>query len=251
MTSIWYALLSTLLVSLISLIGVFLISMSKDRIKKIMTPLIAFATGAMFGGAFLHMIPEAYAHAEHDHSSGISMLIVTGVIVFFLTEKFLHWRHCHHLPDSSDHKHPVGPMTLFGDSIHNFTDGIIIAASYMISIPLGLAATLAVIMHEIPQEIGNFFTLLKAGYSRFKALFFNFLSALTAFLGVILVYSFGPQIETLPEYIVPITAGGFIYIAGSDLVPILHQENKTSDTFKQFSALLFGIIVMYFLKFGH
>jgi zinc and cadmium transporter len=248
MTEFFYALFSTLIVSLVSLIGIFTIKINEKTLQKSLMPMIAFAAGALFGDVFIHIIPEIFKNDSTSPNSQ-SLMILLGIIIFFVIEKFLQWRHCHELPDQHHHPHPVGMMTTIGDAIHNFTDGIMIGASFIISIPVGIATTLAVIFHEIPQEIGNFATLIQAGYTRRKALIYNFISALTAFLGVFLVFSLGNNVTNISDLILPIIAGSFIYIAGSDLVPILHTSNRAKDAAFQLSALSAGVLVMYLLIF--
>lgn len=243
----WACLLAVTVVSLISLIGIFTIGLQEKFLRNILKILIAFAAGSLFGDVFIHIIPETF---EAIPAPWPGILILSGIIGFFLIEKFLLWQHCHELPDQKHH-HPVGPMTIIGDGIHNFLDGILIAGSFLISTELGIATTIAVILHEIPQEIGNFATLLKAGYSKSKALLFNFLSALTAIFGALLVFILGQNIEGLSLYLLPFTAGSFIYIAGSDLIPMLHdrEENSFRENFSQLIALIGGMGIMYLLIF--
>jgi zinc and cadmium transporter len=158
-------------------------------------------------------------------------------------EKVIHWRHCH-MPVTKTHVHPFAFMNLVGDSLHNFIDCLIIAASYIVSIPAGIATTVAVILHEIPQEMGDFGVLLYAGFSKKKAIFMNFITALTAVLGVIvalLAYDFFAGIEV---YFVGLAIGGFLYIAGSDLIPELHKETKISASLLQLLTFILGILVM-------
>src|SRR3989344_3424132 len=175
-----YTILSVLIVSIVSLIGILALSIKTDKLKKILIYTISFSAGALFGDAFIHLIPEAVK--ETGFGLKTSLFILLGIIFSFIIEKFIHWRHCH-LPHSKEHIHPFAVMNLLGDGIHNFIDGIIIGASYLASIPTGIATTIAVILHEIPQEIGDFGVLLQGGFSKSKALAFNFLTAATAILG--------------------------------------------------------------------
>jgi len=223
MSEVWlYSVVGVFIVSLISLVGIFLISVNIEKLKKVLLLLVSFAAGSLLGGAFLHLLPEIFE--ESTHKSLTSFLILAGILLFFILEKILNWRHCH-IPTSADHPHPVAVNNIIGDSFHNFVDGMIIAGSYMVSIPLGIATTIAVIMREIPQEIGDFGILLHAGLTK-KALFFNYLSALTAMLGAVVTLSIGSAVEGLQEYIVPFTIGGFIYIATADLIPELKKETN-------------------------
>jgi zinc and cadmium transporter len=156
------------------------------------------------------------------------------------------WRHEHVL--ESDHPiHPVGYMNLLADGLHNFIDGAIIGASYLVSVHIGIATTLAVVFHEIPHELGNFFILLYAGFTKTKALFFNFLSALFAILGTISALLIGARVEQFAALMLPLAAGGFIYIAGSDLVPELNKEVQLSKSIVQMIAIAAGIGLMLLL----
>jgi zinc and cadmium transporter len=170
--------------------------------------------------------------------------------MFFVLEKFIHWRHCH-IPTSKSHPHPLAFMNLVGDGLHNLIDGMIIGGAYLASTALGVTTTIAVILHEIPQEIGDFGVLLHAGLKKTKALFYNFLSALTAVIGVIISITIGTMLENYLLFLLPLTAGGFIYIAGSDLIPELHKECEVSKSFIQFIWLILGIGVMLLLRFFH
>lgn len=243
---VWaYTLVSVVIISLISLVGVVTLSLSDSLLRKILLFLVSFAAGSLFGGAFFHLIPEA---VEGSEALTASVYVMLGIIIFFMLEKFMHWRHCH-VPTSKSHPHPVGMMNLVGDGLHNFIDGLIIAASYIASIPLGIATTLAVILHEVPQEIGDFGVLIHAGYEKTKALMFNFISALAAVLGALVALVIGAKTGGFASAIVPITAGGFIYIAGSDLIPELQKECAPSKSLLQLIALLLGIAVMILLTF--
>jgi zinc and cadmium transporter len=246
---IWiYSLMSVVIVSLISLIGVFTLALKRKFLESILLILVSFAVGGLFGDAFMHLIPEAFE--KLGIRPIVSLLVLLGILIFFVLEKFIRWRHCH-VPTSKAHPHPVVFMNLIGDGVHNLLDGMVIAASYMVSFPIGLATTLAVILHEIPQEIGDFGILLHGGLSTRRALFFNFLSALTAILGAVLSLTIGPFIKDYALIVLPVTAGGFIYMAGSDLIPELHLENDVRISIAQFCAIALGIGIMGLLLFLH
>jgi zinc and cadmium transporter len=172
---------------------------------------------------------------------------MAGFLLFFLVEKYLHWHH-HHDADSGIHIHPVGYINLVSDGIHNFIDGVLIGVSFLTSIPLGIATTLAVILHEIPQEIGDFGVLISAGFTRKRALWLNFATALTAVVGTVLALVFGGRLETLTAYAIPLTAGGFLYIAAVDLLPPLHKETRPSRSLLQLIAIIAGVAIMAWLK---
>jgi len=246
MTTIWfYALTSVVVVSLISLIGIATLSIKIDRLRKILIYLISFSAGALIGDAFIHLLPEAVEESG-GFSIMISLYVILGIVISFVIEKFIHWRHCH-MPITTEHKHPFAWMNLFGDSIHNFIDGLIIGAAYLVSIPVGIATTTAVILHEIPQEIGDFGVLIHGGFSIKKALLLNFAVALTAILGTVAVLIFGAQSENLSLFLVPFAAGNFIYIASTDLIPELHKETVVSRSTLQLVWFILGVCVMLLL----
>lgn len=235
-----YTLTSVLIISLISFVGIFTLLLKRDLLNRSVFILVSLAVGALLGDVFIHIIPEAYE--EMSNPSSISFLIIAGILLFFVLEKVLHWHH-HTLEHAENHEHPVGNMVLIGDGVHNFIDGLIVAASYMVSVEVGVATTIAVILHEIPQEIGNFGVLLHAGYKTGKALWYNFLSALTAVAGAVVALAFGSVTETFALWLLPLTAGGFIYIALSDLIPELHKEHITQG-FVQVIAIVVGVLSM-------
>ena len=186
-TIIWlYSLVSVFIVSLISLVSLLIFSLKEETLKKVLIYLISFSAGGLFGDAFIHLIPESMESGLEIHHA--SLLIILGITVSFIMERFLHWRHCH-IPSSKDHPHPFAYMNLYGDAVHNFIDGLVVGASYLASVPLGKATTLAVIFHEIPQEFADFGVLIYGGFSKSKALLFNFLTALTAILGAVTALS--------------------------------------------------------------
>ncbi|HLC73623.1 MAG TPA: ZIP family metal transporter, partial [Candidatus Nanoarchaeia archaeon] len=214
--SLFYTILSVLIVSLISFIGVFTLSISTKKLNKILLYFVSFAAGALLGDVFIHLIPELIE--ENIFTLKTSFFILGGILLFFVIEKIVHWQHCH-IPQNGGHSHPFVVTNLIGDGVHNFLDGLIIGASYLVNIPVGIATTVAVIFHEIPQEIGDFGVLLHGGFSKSKALLFNFLTALTAIVGGVIAVFASNIVPSITDYIIPIAIGGFIYIAGSDLIP--------------------------------
>ncbi len=208
--------------------------------------MVSFSAGGLFGDAFIHLIPEAVEEA--GFGVDVSIFILSGIIVAFVVEKFIRWRHCHILT-SDEHPHSFAYMNLVGDGVHNFIDGLIIGGSYMVSIPLGAATTLAVIFHEIPQEIGDFGILLYGGFTKSRALLFNLLTATTAIIGAIASLILGYYAEGFILFLVPFAAGEFIYIAGSDLVPELQKETNPSKSIFQLIAFLFGVLVLLSIVF--
>ncbi len=236
-----YGFISVIIVSLISFVGAITLSIKDEVLKKYINSFISLAIGALLGDAFIHLIPEAFESNLQKNIIGI--LIIGGILLFFVIEKFIHWHH--HGEDKSENEiHPVGKLILFTDGFHNFIDGIIIGASFLVSIPVGIATTLAVVLHEIPQEIGDFAVLIHSGYKKKRALWLNFLSALTSILGVIIVFIFGNIIESSSILFVPIAAGGFIYIAVADLIPELHKTKKIGHSLLQLGIIMIGILLM-------
>ncbi|MBI5332364.1 MAG: ZIP family metal transporter [Candidatus Aenigmarchaeota archaeon] len=234
-----YTLLAVLVVSLISLIGLITFAIKLEKLKKVLLLFVSFAAGALIGDAFIHLLPEA---AVAGFTFELSITVLAGIITFFIVEKFIHWRHCHEA-GCRKHKHTLAYINITGDIVHNFIDGMIIAASFLINVPLGIATTIAVILHEIPQEIGDFSILMHSGLKRTKALLFNFLTALAAIAGAVLVLLLG-NIEFLAGSLIPFAAGGFIYIACADLIPELHKEEKMIISLLQLAAFIIGIGVM-------
>ena len=239
--SIWlYSLVSVFIVSLISLVGVATLSIRADKLKKFLIYMVSFSAGALMGDAFIHLLPEL---AEEGLTLNYSLTILFGVLLFFSLEKVVHWRHCH-MPITKTHIHPFAYMNLIGDSLHNFIDGLIVAGSYLISIPAGIATTIAVIFHEIPQEIGDFGVLVHGGFTKGRAIFLNFITALTAVLGAVFALVLNNYVANIEGYLISLAIGGFLYIAGSDLIPELHKETKISVSLIQILTFILGIAVM-------
>ena len=233
--------LSAILVSLISLVGIIFV-IARLPISRYSFLAVSFAVGALLGDAFIHLLPESF---ESLTSNLASLLIISGIGLFFILEKILKWRHCH----EPDHHH-VPALNLVGDSFHNFIDGMLIAASFLVSRQLGLATTLAVILHEIPQEIGDYGILVHHGFTTAKALKYNLISAFFSLAGVILTYLIGSQISQFSLILLPITAGGFIYLASSDLIPELHRHDpKIKDSLIQILFIALGVLLMFALTY--
>lgn len=236
--------MATLLVSLISLVGVLFIWTRVD-VRRITFYLISLASGTMLGGAFFDLIPESMESSLKNPLVSVAL----GVFMFFILEKFLIWRHCHHHQRPEEHRLPLDPkMIIVGDTIHNFIDGVIIASSFLASPAIGISVTLAIIFHEIPQEIGDFGVLIYGGYSVQKALYLNLLSALASVLGGILAFFFLEFSTTLQAMVIPFAAGGFLYIALADLIPQLHEQIATAQTVAQIGLLGGGFGLMALLK---
>jgi zinc and cadmium transporter len=244
-----YALVSVTIISLVSLVGIITLSIETSVLRKILIYVVSFAAGALFGDAFFHLLPEAISSAG-GMTSTISISIIAGIALMFLIEKYVHWHHCH-LPITENHVHPFSIMNLVGDSVHNFIDGLIIGISYLVSIKVGIATSIAIILHEIPQEMSDFGVLIHGGFTKAKALLANFATALTAVLGCIIALSLGSNSQSMISILIPFAAGGFIYIAGSDLIPELHKESNLGKSGIQFICFCLGVGVMILLlRFG-
>ncbi|MCM2338923.1 MAG: ZIP family metal transporter [Burkholderiales bacterium] len=240
-TTYFYAFISVFIVSLVSLIGVFAISFKEETIKKYIDLFISLAVGALLGDAFIHIIPETLENFENTTMA--SLLIIFGILIFFTIEKFFHWHH-HGEDKEETHIHPVGKLVLVTDGFHNFVDGIIIGVSFMVSIPLGIATSIAVVLHEIPQEIGDYAVLIHSGYEKTKALWLNFISALFAIFGLVVAFIFGNIAEKSILWVLPIAAGGFIYIAVADLIPELQKTKNLKYSILQILSVVLGILAM-------
>lgn len=244
MAGVWiYTIISVAIVSLISLVGVFFLSMSDEKFRRITLYLVGFSTGALFGDAFIHILPEVAKTSTFGLKASVSVLF--GIIAFYILEMCVHWQHCH-VQTSEFHPHPVAYTNLIGDAFHNFIDGVVIAASFLVDIRIGIATTFAVVLHEIPTEVGHFSIFVHAGFSKNKALFWNFLSGLTSIAGALITLSIGHATD-MASYLLPFTAGGFIYIAGSDLIPELHKECSVSKSLIELFSILCGIGLMLLL----
>lgn len=232
---------ATVLVSLISLVGIALIFVGRKQADSILFYLISLATGTLLGAAFFDLLPESIGLSDAAAALGIAF---AGVMSAFIIEKIVHWHH-HHAAREKEHTHPLGTLTLIGDGVHNFFDGVAIAAAFMLNVPLGITTTLAIALHEIPQEMGDFALLLHSGYTKMKALAFNLLSALTAVAGGVLFYFFSGTVEHLEAYALAFTGGMFIYIASADLFPELHRERDAKKSALQLACVVFGAALIW------
>ena len=214
-----------------------------EKIRKPLIPyLISYATGTLLGAAFLGLLQHALDHAP---ASSILPTVLAGILAFFLLEKVVIWRHCHN--ENCERHATAGPLLLIGDSFHNFIDGIAIAAAFIASIPVGIATGLAILAHELPQEVGDFAVLIESGYSRQQALVYNILSGASTLPGALLAYFFLMDMHELTPYVMAFSAASFIYIAIADLIPGLHQRVDIKHAISQILLILAGIgtIVMF------
>jgi zinc and cadmium transporter len=232
------------LVSAVSFVGVLALYLQKN-LNELINYLVSFAVGGLLGAAFLDLLPNSIGT-----NANWGFFVLAGILTFFLIELYFHWHHHHtHAKCHHKHIHPVGYLNLIGDGAHNFIDGMIVAASFMVSVPLGLVTTIAVIMHEIPQEFGDFGILIYSGFTKTKALIFNFASALTAVAGALVTYFFIGSLDNFSLYLIPFAAGGFIYIAAADLLPEIHkhQGKEVYETVAQIGLIFLGIGLIWFI----
>ncbi|MFA5156699.1 MAG: ZIP family metal transporter [Candidatus Omnitrophota bacterium] len=236
MENFLWAIGASIAVSLISLIGIFVLILNDKLINKVLFLLIAFSAGGLIGGAFLHLLPEV---VEQNPQGSIFFYVIVGFVAFFIMEKYFHWRHCH---KGVCDIHAFTYLNLIGDSIHNFTDGLVIGASFAISVKFGIVTTMVIIFHEIPQEIGDFGVLVYGGFKKSKALICNFITALTCVVGAAIGLPLSEHVEKFSLYILPIVAGGFIYVAACDLIPEVHKQTSLKRSTFSLAAFLCGIL---------
>ena len=246
-----YILIFTLLGSAVSLIGGVLLLAKQKFARKISHFLSAFAAGTLLGVAFLDLLPESFEEAGHLIEEGvitgdinIPLWVLVGVLILFIVERFIHHHHSDH--GQMDEKKTVVPLIVIGDTLHNFADGVAIAATFLISVPLGIITTFAVAAHEIPQEIADFGLMLSRGVKAAKVLWLNILSSLAAFLGAILTYIYHEAIASFIPAVLALTAGFFIYIAASNLIPEIHSQDNKKVAFWETVMLFAGVLVIYF-----
>jgi zinc and cadmium transporter len=234
---------STILVSLISLIGVITILFKKDFFKKILAMSVAFAAGSMLGASFFDILPESLKILGKN----TFFYILTGILIFFIVERYIHWHHCHRYHEQHAKIQPSVYLNLIGDGVHNFIDGTIIAASFLTNLQVGIISTIAIASHEIPQEIGDFGILIKGGLKPRKVLFFNLLSALLSVIGGLITIFSANIFQNIIPILLSIAGGGFIYLSLVDIVPDLHKEIKTQTIILEGLSLFIGILTMFFL----
>jgi zinc and cadmium transporter len=237
----WAPILAVIAISAISLVGLVTLTLRGTVLRKSLLILISFAAGALLGDAFLHLLPEI-VEEQDGFTISTSFGLLGGVIAFFVLEKILHWHHAHIA--SEEVLHPVAITNLVGDALHNLIDGAIVAGAFLASTKLGIATAIAVALHEIPQEIGDFGILLHAGLAPRRALLLNVLTGLTAIVGAVLTLMASSFVQGLETALIPVTAGGFVYIASTDLIPELHKEPEAGKSVVQLVALMMGIAVM-------
>jgi zinc and cadmium transporter len=247
-----WIILFCLLGGLLSVLAAALFLVLSESLRNHLLPhLVSFATGTLLGAAFLGLLPHALAAVAGSDMHVIPMTVLAGLLGFFLLEKLVLWRHCHadhcevHAPDQKSRDHSTGAMILVGDGLHNFLDGILIAAAFLTDIHLGVVTSLAVAAHEIPQEVGDFAVLLHSGFSRGRAFLYNILTSLTTVIGGVLAWFALQQMQQVLPFVLAIAASSFIYIAVADLIPTLHQRVEGSATVQQVVLIAAGILLIY------
>ncbi|MFA6097535.1 MAG: ZIP family metal transporter [Candidatus Paceibacterota bacterium] len=238
-----YAIIAVSAVSVISLIGIFTLFVNDKTLNSIIPTMVSFAAGSLLGAAFFDVLPEAV----ETGGTGVFSYVLIGMLIFFVLERYIHWHHCHD-DECEKHYHPETYLNIIGDVFHNFIDGALIAAAFFSGIEIGIITTIAIMAHEIPQEIGEYAILIHGGMKRRKAIFFNFVSSLTAILGVLATFIFASSIKGSIPFILAIAGGGFVYIATADLIPEIHKERKSAKMIVQSLALFFGVLVIALVK---
>ena len=251
-----YIILATVLVSLISFVGILVIFKKQNK-KDFLKAVISVAAGALLTVAFLNMLPEAIESGLFDVHT-IFTVVLISVVFFFLLERVFHWHHCHcedHGRPCAEHKKKLAVINIIGDGIHNFVDGALIASAFLFDFKAGILVTFAVILHEIPQEISDFGVLLYAGLTKARAIIYNLLTALIAVIGAIVFYNFGTSVEKVIPVMLAFAAGNFIYLATADLIPEIHHEENHKKIFIHSVWLVMGVLLMYsvsqFLPHSH
>lgn len=236
----------TFLGSVVSLAGGIVLLFKRELTLRISHLLISFAAGTLLGTAFFDLLPEA---AESAGETNIFLWTLIGLLTFFVLERFIHWFHYHSEEEGVEHGkvEPAVPLIIFGDTLHNFIDGVVIAATFLVSFPIGIITTLAIAAHEIPQEIGDFAILMHKGMERKRVLIVNILSSVSALIGASLMYVLRDSLEGILPIVLALTAGFFIYISSSDLIPEIHHEKRKGFAFYEVSLLFLGVITVWIL----
>jgi zinc and cadmium transporter len=236
--------LSALGIAILSMIGILFVALSHKTLKKILFLLISFSAGTLLGGAFFHLLTESIE--EFGNPLKIFIFMLSGFVIFFILEKIFRWHHCH--DGNCETKKHLGKLNLIGDGFHNIIDGLVLVSAFSVDIKFGLSILFAIALHEVLQEIGDFGVLLYAGYSKTKSLLYNFISASTILIGVVLGYFLIYNIENLNNFLLPFAAGSFIYIATSDIIPELHKEINIKKSFLSFIFFVLGLGIILLLK---
>jgi len=248
MSNLTWIIGTTFVISLIAFVGALTLFLNEKLLNRILLALVAFSAGALIGGAFLHLMPEAIIGVDINETSvlNVFLYLLLGFCTFFVLEQLIRWHHHH----ATTHPKimPFSYLILIGDGIHNFVDGLVIAASFMVNFPVGMVTTLAIALHEIPQEIGDFGLLVYGGFERVKALILNYISAITVIFGGITGYLLYGWIGESIVLLLPFAAGNFIYIATTDLIPEIRYKESLKKSLERFCVFLTGIGFMLAVK---
>ncbi|WP_247728794.1 ZIP family metal transporter [Halovivax limisalsi] len=237
-----WILLTTVLISLFAWIGVLTLYLADHLVERLLLWLVAFAAGALLGGAFFHLLPRAIETRGELHTRGLFVALVVGFCFFYVLEQFIHWHHHH----GTDHEHePMTYLVLVSDGLHNFIDGIVVAGAFLIDVEVGLVTAFAIALHEIPQEIGDYGILVYGGFEKVRALVVNYLTALTIVVGGLVGYALSDVVGEPPVALLTFAAGNFIYIASSDLIPEINAEADVEHRLGYFLVFVAGLGVMY------
>jgi zinc and cadmium transporter len=244
MSTFYWILVSGVMMSAIALSGSITLILKEETLHKILLPLVAFAAGSLIGGAFFHMMPAAVAQIMDVKL--VFFCTASGFVAFLALEQFMHWHHCHR--STAMQKEPVTYLILVGDGLHNFLGGLAVGGVFVSDTQLGITAWIAAAMHEIPQELGDFGVLIKGGWKKGKALFFNFLSGLTFLIGSMVAFFASAQLDLNTDYLIAFGAGNFLYIGASDLIPQINKEETIRNNVIHYTACILGLVVLYFLS---
>jgi len=241
MDPFWWTVGATFAISLTAWTGVLTLFLRTDLVDRLLLALVALAAGSLIGGAFLHLLPRAIAEAETADTLPLFLYLIAGFCLFYVLEAFLNWHHHH----ATTHEHePVSYLVLVSDSLHNFLDGLVIAAAFLVAVPVGITTSLAIALHEVPQEVGDFGVLVYGGFDRRQALLLNYLTQVTVIVGGVVGILLGRSVVSLPTVLLPFAAGNFIYIASSDLIPEIKHETDVRRSLLYFGVFLVGIAMM-------
>jgi len=239
MDALFWIISSTFLVSLLGLAGALSLPLREEQLKKLIYVLTAFAVGALLGGAFFHLLPEALGELD---GSTVMLYTLMGFMLFLIIEAYFHW----HLGAECDVR-PYSYLLLAGDAVHNFIDGLVIAGSFLVGVPFGIVTTVLIIAHEVPEELGIFGVLLHGGVKRNVAVLFSFLAQCTALVGGVAGYFLSGSVSSFSAFLISFAAGGFIYIAGTGLIPELHKE-EGAKKLVSLVLILVGLVFMWAIR---
>lgn len=237
MTLLWI-IGSGLAMSAVALVGLVTIALPPPVLDRLLLPLVGLAAGSLLGGALFHMLPESIDAL--GNGLGVPLAVVSGFVVFFILEQFLHWHHCHHAHHV--HPRPLGSLILLADGLHNFIGGLAVAGAFLVDIRVGVVTWLVAAAHEVPQELGDFGVLVHSGWSHRRALIWNLMSAFTFLVGSLVAYCVAERVEV--AYLLPFAAGNFLYIAAADLLPELRSARSLVERLETTACFLGGLLLL-------